>query len=68
MKKSLFVLIVISVSAVGATAICNKVLADHSHSDVTTNPTSIFDMGHSGGLDQNGGHYDRSTGLYHYHR
>lgn len=23
---------------------------------------------HSGGLDQNGGHYNRSTGVYHCHR
>lgn len=23
---------------------------------------------HSGGLDQNGGHYNRKTGVYHYHR
>ena len=23
---------------------------------------------HGGGLDQNGGHFDRKTGLYHFHR
>lgn len=68
MKKSLLIWTLTIVSAAGATVICNKVLADHSHSDLATKPTGIFDMGHSGGLDQNGGHYDRSTGLYHYHR
>ena len=25
-------------------------------------------LAHSGGLDQNGGHWDRSTGTYHKHR
>ncbi|MEG1575023.1 MAG: YHYH domain-containing protein [Bacteroidales bacterium] len=25
-------------------------------------------MAHSGGLDQNGGHWDHKTGTYHYHR
>jgi hypothetical protein len=68
MKNVLLVLILISVSAIGATAICNKILADHSHSDLTTKPTGIFDMGHSGGLDRNGGHHDRQNGGYHYHR
>lgn len=27
-----------------------------------------FVSGHSGGLDSNGGHYNRKTGEYHYHR
>jgi hypothetical protein len=68
MKKSLSIFILVSASAAGAYAICNKVLADHSHSDLVKKPVGIFDMGHSGGLDQNGGHYDRSTGQYHFHR
>lgn len=25
-------------------------------------------LAHSGGLDRNGGHWDHSTGTYHYHR
>lgn len=29
--------------------------------------TSIV-LAHGGGLDQNGGHYDRRTGQYHKHR
>jgi len=70
MKKSILVITLICFSAVGATAICMKVLADHTHSDLdlTTPPIGNFDTGHSGGLDKNGGHYDRSTGVYHYHR
>ena len=27
-----------------------------------------FSDAHPGGLDANGGHYDRKTGEYHYHR
>ena len=30
--------------------------------------TSLVVHGHGGGLDANGGHFDRKTGEYHYHR
>ena len=30
--------------------------------------TSTFASAHPGGLDANGGHYNRKTGEYHYHR
>jgi hypothetical protein len=68
MKRILLALILIGVSAAGANAICKRVLADHSHSDLDPKPTGIFDVEHGGGLDKNGGHYDRSTGTYHFHR
>ena len=29
---------------------------------------SLPAFGHGGGLDSNGGHYDRKTGVYHFHR
>ena len=29
---------------------------------------AVFAQTHSGGLDQNGGHWDRKKGTYHYHR
>lgn len=29
---------------------------------------AVFAWTHSGGLDQNGGHWDRKKGTYHYHR
>lgn len=29
---------------------------------------TVFAYTHSGGLDQNGGHWDRKRGIYHYHR
>jgi hypothetical protein len=69
MKKFILILTLACFSAVGATAICKRVLADHTHSDLELkpSPTGVFDMGHSGGVDKNGGHYDRSTGVYHYH-
>ena len=30
--------------------------------------TAVWAYTHSGGLDQNGGHWDRKKGTYHYHR
>jgi len=29
---------------------------------------SVLVFAHGGGLDSNGGHYNRKTGVYHYHR
>ncbi len=39
------------------------VITDHSHHTQSKKVT-----GHSGGLDKCGGHYNRKTGSYHYHR
>ena len=66
--KSIFIIITVTLTSVGAYAIGQKVLADHTHADLNTSRIGIFDMGHSGGLDRNGGHYDHKNGGYHYHR
>ncbi len=55
--KRIILIIAIVAASIGGYAIGKNKLADHSH-----------DTGHSGGLDQNGGHTDSRTGLYHYHR
>jgi len=66
--KSILILTTVILTSVGAYALGQKVLADHTHTDLKTSRTGIFDMGHSGGLDQNGGHYDHKNGGYHFHR
>ena len=61
-------LVLVSLSGAAAWGLSTKTAYDHTHSDLPVNSKGIFNMGHSGGLDQNGGHYDRSNGTYHYHR
>lgn len=61
-------LVLASLSGAAAWGLSTKTASDHTHSDLPPTSKGIFDMGHSGGLDRNGGHYDRSTGTYHYHR
>lgn len=70
MKTNILMAIIALMTLSGAAvwAFSNKTLADHTHSDLTGYPKGIFDMGHSGGLDRNGGHYDNRTGTYHFHR
>lgn len=51
----------ITAAAVGAGAIAT----DHTHDH--TPPSEIVND-HGGGLDQCGGHYNRTTGQYHYHK
>ena len=66
--KRIAILLAGLLTSVGAYAIGQKVLADHTHADLNNSRTGLFDLGHSGGLDRFGGHYDRATGLYHFHR
>ena len=66
--KHVLILLTVTFSSVGAYALGQKILADHTHPGLNTSRTGIFDVSHGGGLDNNGGHYDRSTGSYHYHR
>jgi hypothetical protein len=66
--RTLIFLVIAGLSSAGAYAITAKLLASHTHTDLAPGGSELPDVGHSGGLDQNGGHYDRSTGRYHYHR
>ncbi|WP_146850673.1 YHYH domain-containing protein [Brevifollis gellanilyticus] len=56
MKRIILIIAIVTASVAGY-AVGKSLLANHTH-----------DAGHSGGLDQNGGHTDSRTGLYHYHR
>lgn len=68
MKNTFLILTLLSLSVAGAAAIGKKLLADHDHPEMHQSAVGPFETAHSGGLDQNGGHYDHKTGLYHYHR
>lgn len=58
MKNVMIALLGLMLVAGGATA-GQILLASHNHDEV---------LEHGGGLDQCGGHYNRKTGQYHYHR
>lgn len=68
--KLIVSLAVASVIAASSYAVVKNLATDHTHTEAELEaaPIERFTPGHSGGLDRNGGHYDRSTGLYHYHR
>jgi hypothetical protein len=61
MKKIIIGLVVLATAAVTFATMRSVIMADHDHSEIEK-------VSHSGGLDKNGGHYDRSNGTYHYHR
>jgi hypothetical protein len=54
--KPLLLLLVLTSSTVAVHALTQQLLARHTHT------------GHAGRLDKNGGHVDKSTGIYHFHR
>lgn len=68
--KIIVSLAVASVLALSSYAVVKNPTTEHTHTEAELEaaPIERFTSGHSGGLDRNGGHYDRSTGLYHYHR
>lgn len=54
--------LVMAFTLIGTIAIAGEfLLAGHSHTDQKV-------INHGGGLDSCGGHYNRKTGQYHYHR
>lgn len=70
MKRSLIIVSFVVASALSGFAFTKVIATDHAHSeaDVKKWRLGAVETGHSGGLDQNGGHYDRKNGGYHYHR
>lgn len=65
--KILFSIIALSLAGTGIAA--GLIATDHNHDDGNYHhPGEPMTSSHSGGLDQCGGHYDRRTGTYHYHR
>jgi len=59
--KRIAILIALFTLVSGAVIAGDKMLASHSHDH-----DQVLD--HGGGLDQCGGHMNRKTGMYHYHR
>ena len=70
MKRVLASILMASVALGTSYALVKRLATDHAHTDAELNlpPVAKYTPGHSGGLDRNGGHYDRSNGTYHYHR
>ena len=74
MRRKAGLVVVVLSCLVGAGAIAGAVLVtDHHHDGVpvehtrgVVNHSDI--VNHSGGLDSCGGHHNRKTGSYHYHR
>lgn len=66
-KASLAIVTLLTASA--ATASVVWAIANHSHEDGDySHPEESKNVRHGGGLDQCGGHYNRKTGVYHYHQ
>ena len=59
MRKFICLFVLVGILALGA-GISYSVIGDHHHSEDT--------LDHSGRLDKCGGHTNRKTGEYHYHR
>lgn len=66
MNKCIIALLTLAFTSASAIAV-SKIMANHTHEEGKWSH-GAFDTGHSGGLDKNGGHYDRQNGGYHYHR
>ena len=60
MKLLIIILTALIASVATYATFNNLVLPDHDHSE-------MGEQSHSGRTDSRGGHYDRSTGIYHFH-